>query len=503
VTTRERTAPIRPSTSGAVLAGGHSRRMGRDKRTLPIQGRPLLGHAVAALRTIVGDVVVVVAETDDPAVAALDAPVRVIADLEPGLGPLGGLVTALATAATEVVLVVPGDHPALASRVLGRLVELLASDPEADAALLGTDDRGPQPLLGAYRVRAATTVRQLLDDGERRARALVDRLPHVVLREADWRELDPSGRTSTDLDTPADAAAFVRDRDDAGGGSRGEPHHGQATRSVVKVRDGAGREGDDRLAGEEPMELRVAGPGQDPLTLLTTLRTPGHERDLALGWLVADGLLPPQDGPAVEITFADPHLAARPEDTVTAWLPRPLDLRAAAERRTAATASCGVCGRASIEELADRCPPLPRDVPAEPPLSWHVLAGLPERLRAAQSLFAATGGLHASGLFDRDGRLVTVREDVGRHNALDAAIGAHVRRGALPLHDHVAVLSGRIGFELVAKAAVAGIPVLAAVGAASDLAMRTAERLGVTLVGFLRDGEGTVYAHPHRLELGA
>jgi FdhD protein len=205
----------------------------------------------------------------------------------------------------------------------------------------------------------------------------------------------------------------------------------------------------------------------------------------------------------VTVTFADPHLAARPEDTVTAWLPHPLDLRAAATRHAAATASCGVCGRASIDELVARCPPVPARLPDAGPLPWTVLAALPARLRAAQSVFATTGGLHATGLATWGGTLDTVREDVGRHNALDAAIGAHVARGALPLRDHVAVLSGRIGFELVAKAAVAGIPVLTAVGAASDLAVRTADRLGVTLVGFLRDGDGTVYTHPHRLDLGA
>jgi FdhD protein len=205
----------------------------------------------------------------------------------------------------------------------------------------------------------------------------------------------------------------------------------------------------------------------------------------------------------VTVTFADPHVAARPEDTVTAWLPHPIDLPAAARRHAAATASCGVCGRASIEELAARCPPVPATVPDAGPLPWSVLAALPARLREAQSVFATTGGLHATGLATRDGTLVTVREDVGRHNALDAAIGAHVARGELPLHDHVAVLSGRIGFELVAKAAVAGIAVVAAVGAASDLAVRTADRLGVTLVGFLRDGDGTVYTHPDRLDLGA
>jgi FdhD protein len=493
--------PARPSLAGAVLAGGRSRRMGRDKRTLPIQGQPLLSHAVAALAAVTDEVVVVAATADDPALASLAPPVRTVADLVPDQGPLGGLLTVLTTTAAEVVVVVPGDHPALAPAVLERLVDALVTDPAADAALLGTDERGPQPLVGAYRPRAAATVRRLLDEGERRARVLVDHLPHVVLAEAVWRELDPAGHTSTDLDTPEDAAAFARARSDPRPAPTGRGR--DVARAVVQVRGGQALEAQDQLAGEEPMELRAAGPDQEPVPVFTTLRTPGHEVDLALGWLVGEGLLRPADGPEVTVTFADPHLAARPEDTVTAWLPHPLDLRAAARRHATATASCGVCGRASIDELADRCPPVPTELPDVGPLPWSVLASLPRRLREAQSLFATTGGLHATGLATWDGALVTVREDVGRHNALDAAVGAHVARGDLPLREHVALLSGRIGFELVAKAAVAGIPVLAAVGAASDLAVRTADRLGVTLVGFLRDGDGTLYTHPDRLDLGA
>jgi FdhD protein len=474
--------------------------MGSDKRALSVAGRPLLAHAVDALHEVVDEVVVVVADGEGQAIADLVASVSPVTDLEPDLGPLGGLATALTRASTDLVIVVPGDHPALSPGVLGRLVAMLIeTGEEVDAVLLGTDDRGPQPLLGAYRRHARETVQRLLDDGERRARAVVDAVPHLVLPEASWRRLDPSRRTTIDLDTPHDVSTF-EPAPPQPPPSGGPAHRREAATPVIQVRPGGSREVTDRLVGEEPLELRAAGPGQDPVTVFTTLRTPGHEVDLALGWLVAEGLLPPEDGPHVEVGFADPYLAARPESTVTVRLPRPLDLRAAAERRSVATASCGVCGRASIDELAERCAPIPPDTPAGGPLAWSLLATFPDRLRAAQSLFASTGGLHGTALFAPDGSLVTVREDVGRHNALDAAIGAHVRRGELPLHGLVAVLSGRLGFELVAKTASAGIPVLAAVGAASDLAVRTADRLGVTLIGFLRDGHGTIYTHPHRLD---
>jgi FdhD protein len=496
------TAPTDPTApahtvSGAVLAGGRSRRMGSDKRRLPVAGRPLLARAVGALQDVVGEVVVVTAAGDEGTLADLVPGVRAVADVEPDQGPLGGLVTALRLASTDVVVVVPGDHPALAAPVLRALTEALLADDRLQAALLATD-RGPQPLLGAYRRDAAGTVQALLDRGERRARVLPEHLVTATVPEAVWRVLDPGGATASDLDTPADVVAF---RAAAGEVLGADGSRAPAELPVVRVRDGHAGETTDRLVGEEPLELLAAGPGQDPVALLTTLRTPGHELDLVVGWLVSEGLLRPEDAPRAEMTFADPHVAARPEDRVTVRLPHHLDVHAAAERRAAATASCGVCGRASIEELAARCPPLPAEVPTDDPLPWSVLAGLPDRLRSAQPLFGATGGSHGTGLFARDGVLVTVREDVGRHNALDAAIGAHARRGELPLHGLVGVLSGRVGFELVAKAAMAGLPILAAVGAPSDLAVRTADRLGVTLVGFLRRRGGNVHTHAHRLEL--
>jgi FdhD protein len=492
----EPTAPAL-TVSGAVLAGGRSRRMGGDKRRVPIDGRPLLARAVAALQDVVDEVVVVTASGDEPVLAELVPGVRAVADLEPDRGPLGGLVTALRLATTDVVVVVPGDHPALAAPVLRALAEALLADAHAQAALLGTD-RGPQPLLGAYRRAAADAVQTLLDDGERRARVLPDHLVTTTVPETAWRALDPAGATATDLDTPAEVAAYRAATDAA---LAIDHRRAAAELPVLRVRGARSGETTDRVVGEEPLELLAAGPGQEPVPLLTTLRTPGHEIDLVLGWLVSEGLLRPEAAPRVEVAFAHPHLVAHPEDRVTVRLPHALDLRAAAERRSVSTASCGVCGRASIDELAARCPALPAEVPADGPLPWTVLAGLPDRLRAAQALFAATGGSHGTGLFARDGRLVTVREDVGRHNAMDAAIGAHARRGELPLHGSVGVLSGRVGFELVAKAAVAGLPILAAVGAPSELAVRTAERLGVTLVGFLRDGDGNVHTHAHRLEL--
>lgn len=272
-----------------------------------------------------------------------------------------------------------------------------------------------------------------------------------------------------------------------------------SSHQVTTVRDGRVSRGPDTLAGEEPLQIRAAGPGQRPVDVAVTLRTPGHETELAVGFLHAEGLLAP--GEVADVTLGDPLELARPDDTVTVELTRPLDLDAIAARRSAATAACGVCGKASIEDVAVRCPPLS---PATgPPAALSALVGLPGRLRARQEVFAATGGLHAAATARADGPLEVVREDVGRHNALDAVVGAHLLAGELPLHDRVLVLSGRIGFELVQKAALAGLGLVVAVGAASDLAARTAAALGVTLVGFVRGGDATIYTGGERVDLDA
>ena len=269
-------------------------------------------------------------------------------------------------------------------------------------------------------------------------------------------------------------------------------------RRVTAVREGAVVDVDDVLAGEQPLQIRAAGPGQQPVDVAVTLRTPGHEAELAVGFLHAEGLLSPGDVAGIE--HGDPLTVARPDDTITVRLTRPLDLSAIAARRSAATAACGVCGKASIEDVEVRCAPLVHDGRR---VAWSVLAALPDRLREHQEVFAATGGLHAAATASAAGDLEVVREDVGRHNALDAVVGAHLLAGDLPLHGRVLVLSGRIGFELVQKAALAGIGLVVAVGAASDLAVRTTEALGLTLVGFLRDGDATIYTGTHRLDLEA
>ena len=228
---------------------------------------------------------------------------------------------------------------------------------------------------------------------------------------------------------------------------------------------------EDQVAVEEPLEIRVDG---QPLAV--TMRTPGDDEELALGFLHGEGLIdaPRPAGPP-------PDLAANIVEVAG-----PL-LRAPGARSFYATSSCGVCGKGALEEVAVHAPP----VPGGPVVARSLLAALPDRLR--QPTFARTGGLHATGLFTAEGELLLVREDVGRHNAMDKVIGRALRDGLLPLHDHLLCVSGRLSFELVQKAAVAGAPVLVGVGAPSSLAIRLADDRNITLAGFARGGRVNVY----------
>lgn len=241
------------------------------------------------------------------------------------------------------------------------------------------------------------------------------------------------------------------------------------------------------------MEIRVAGPGQEPRSIAVTMRTPGHDFDLAAGFLWTEGILDAPDAVRRVSYCEDLDADAQRYNVVTVEVARPVgDL---APRAFGVGAACGVCGKATLDEVEIACAPLP----AGPVVDAATLAGLPDALRVGQKVFDATGGLHAAGLFDPAGRRLALREDVGRHNAVDKIVGQAVLAGALPLADTVLQVSGRVSFEIVQKAARAGIPIVAAVSAPSSLAVDAAERLGMTLAAFVRDGRATVYAHPERI----
>ena len=235
---------------------------------------------------------------------------------------------------------------------------------------------------------------------------------------------------------------------------------------------------EDLVAVEEPLEIRVDG-----AALAVTMRTPGHDEELALGFLYGEGLI---DGP---------RAAGLTDDLANNIIEvaGPL-LRDPGQRRFYTTSSCGVCGKGALEEVAVWSPVLES---ARPVIARELAAALPARL--VQPTFARTGGTHATGLFTTDGDLVCSREDVGRHNAMDKVIGHALTEGRLPLHEHVLCVSGRLSFELVQKAAVAGAPILIGVGAPSSLAISLAADRGVTLCGFARRGRLNVYTRPERI----
>jgi FdhD protein len=265
---------------------------------------------------------------------------------------------------------------------------------------------------------------------------------------------------------------------------------------VVAVRGSEIEVRGDTVVGEEPMEIRAAGPGQEPVAVAVTMRTPGNEAELAVGFLRTEGLIGGA-GDVRNVEFGDPGALNRPDDTVIVRLTKAFDASAIAERHFVATASCGICGKASLDEIAVRA----AELPAGPVVGRAIVLGLPDALRAAQAVFEKTGGLHAAGLFAPDGSLIAIREDVGRHNALDKLVGSQILAGRGPLNDRILMVSGRVSFEIVQKAAVAGIPILCAVSAPSDLAVEAATRLGVTLVGFLRGDGFNLYANDGRIDL--
>ena len=255
---------------------------------------------------------------------------------------------------------------------------------------------------------------------------------------------------------------------------------------------GATARRDDLLAVEEPLEIRVGG-----TPLAVTMRTPGHDVDLAVGFLVSEGAIARGDQVAAAIHCAGPDGANTYnvlDLTLAPGVPVP---DASIQRSTYTTSSCGVCGKASIDAVRTRSAyPIDDDVRIDP--AW--LTALPDRLRAGQEVFEKTGGLHAAALFDaRTGELLVLREDVGRHNAVDKVVGWAAREGLLPLRGMVLQVSGRASFELTQKASMAGIPVLAAVSAPSSLAVEHAKEAGLTLVGFLRGDSMVVYAGTERI----
>jgi FdhD protein len=255
---------------------------------------------------------------------------------------------------------------------------------------------------------------------------------------------------------------------------------------VNEWKDGHVHSFQDYLVAEEPLEVRING---QPLTV--TMRTPGHDLELAAGFLFTEGLI--RD--ATQIVRLRAVMDKNKSNVVEAQLGKTLDLESS-RRNFAASSSCGICGKTSIESVRRRGIQRPNSNLTIDP---EVLCALPEKLHAGQAVFGRTGGLHAAALFDRTGKLMVLREDIGRHNATDKVVGWALQQYKLPLSEAIMMVSGRGGFEIIQKALAAGLPVVASVSAPSGLAVQLAREFGMTLVGFLRGRRFVVYSEPWRI----
>ena len=274
--------------------------------------------------------------------------------------------------------------------------------------------------------------------------------------------------------------------------------------NIWKIGAEGRQEQEDLLAREEPLEIRIGFETEGirhQKSISVTMRTPGHDKELALGFLFTEGII--QNLEQVGEIYQAPvrKKAARGNIIVVELKPGyELDFKKL-ERHFYTTSSCGVCGKTSIEAVEIQCP---FEIPEhQPKIPAHLIHKLPDMLVKSQPVFDCTGGLHGVAIFDKKGKLIVTREDIGRHNALDKLIGFSMKNNWLPLFENMVLVSGRAGFELVQKCAVAGVPILAAVGAPSSLAVQLAEESGMTLIGFLRNGQFNIYSHPERINIQA
>jgi FdhD protein len=262
---------------------------------------------------------------------------------------------------------------------------------------------------------------------------------------------------------------------------------------VTVTKDGRGSSKPDLVVTEEPMEIRAEGPGQEPQQISVTMRTPGNDFELAVGFLFTEGMVKQPDDVRTVKYCELVEGEEQKYNIVTAF-----DM-ALARRAMVTSSSCGICGTESIDQLLQETTPVDRE--SGPVITAETLMKIADAVRKSQPTFDRTGGLHAAALFDSTGTISMVREDIGRHNAVDKVIGASVMAKTVPLTQHGLFCSGRLSFEIIQKAVMARIAFIAAVGAPSSLAVETADVLGITLVGFLRDGKANVYTHAHRIEM--
>ncbi len=480
-----------PRVLGALLAGGESKRFGSDKAAYLFDGRTLAERALAVLAEVCHVTVVVGhGRGVPPGVARVDdAPV---AGASRGAGPLAGIAAALRVGAeqgAELVLILPLDMPAMEPALLRRLI--------AHAAGVGAEDAGAAGAAGASFLGAdgrivplpicllpshGAQVEQALAAGQRSLLGLMSR---VGMRLVRLRDDEMAALVNVNVVVPpADAPAMA--------GTSGAAERVAARR----LRRGQHQDADDWVAREAPLQILLG-----PLPLAVLMRTPGHDPDLVRGFLLTERIAATPDEIARVEHCDEVELDDARGNVVRATLRDGVRVDPGQlQRSTYVGSSCGICGKASVTQAMATAPP----IGGRPPWPAAVLEGLGDRLAPFQALFAQTGGSHGAALFDEAGRMVVVREDVGRHNATDKVIGAAAAGAAdrpWPCAGLGLLVSGRISFELVQKALAAGIDLVVGVSAPTSLAIELGEAAGVCVVGFCRGHRATVFSARHRVTI--
>jgi formate dehydrogenase accessory protein FdhD len=459
--------------TGAVLAGGRSVRMGVDKTLLSVDGEPLVARVAVVVDSVCDETIVVTNRPDALGGAGLPGRVTVLADEVAYQGPLGGLTTALGAARNDWVLAVAADMPHLEPGV----VRALWDSRDGGDVVVPITDKGPEPLLALYRVEACLpAARNVLETGRRRLVALFSAVKVVEVPIESLREVDPDLRSLVNVNTPADLAE-AREAADSEHGAAHRDHHATPVRvEVVEVATRRPR----GMPSERPVTIYL-----NDVEVATTQATPQDLEELAVGFLVSEGLIADRDAlGAVDVDAKRGFVWVNSSEIV------PHDL---VYRTRYLTSGCGKGVTFSSVGHARGLEPVSSDL-AVTADDLYALVG--EMARAA-TLYRDTGGMHACGLA-RDGKLELVREDVGRHNALDKLLGrAWLDR--IPTSDAVLISTGRISYEMAVKAAKAFVPIVASRSAVTDLAADIGAELGITLVGYARGGKLTVYTHPQRV----
>ncbi len=473
----------------ALICGGRSERMAEvgDKAFLPWpppQGPPLYEVQLAKLATIEeNESLTFLSCRADQAHQFVGSGARVVLDGAVDRGPLAGLASCLREAkdaGMEALLVIPVDLPLLRTSILDQLLD--SRTPLAHRGVVARIDRRWQPLVGIYPTELLDEAERRLETGELRLTDFVDwalENDHIVAHD-----FGTEAQTAfQNLNTPVDYAAAAAQLGSAG--LKIERHS--------KSPEWDRQEIHDEVAAEEPLELRVEGK-----SVAVVMRTPGHDEELAAGFLLTEGIANKREDffEISQCPSVEDDARGNVIDVLLGGDAKSRDLDQLT-RHVFTSSSCGICGKATIDSVFQCFAP----VSVGPKLSRDLLLELPHRLRRAQKNFRRTGGLHASALFDAEsGELLLLREDVGRHNALDKVVGHAVLNDMTPLENAVLLLSGRISFELMQKALAAGIPIVAGISAPSSLAVNFARESGQTLIGFLRDETFNVYAGEDRLK---